>query len=102
MNDNEYYFNLTAASGERILTSEKYESKGQTLKMISAAIRNAPVNKRYKKKVSGLNKPYFILKDAQGVIIGVSEIYSTEAARDNGIVSVKKAAPWASIDDFTM
>ena len=34
-------------------------------------------------------------------VIGTSESYTTEAARENGIKSVMKNAPEASVDDMT-
>ncbi|MEJ2002779.1 MAG: YegP family protein [Maritimibacter sp.] len=43
----------------------------------------------------------FNLKASNGQVIGTSESYSSTSARDNGIESVKKNAPDASLDDQT-
>jgi len=43
----------------------------------------------------------FNLKASNGQVIGTSEPYSREAARENGIASVKSNAPDARIDDQT-
>jgi uncharacterized protein YegP (UPF0339 family) len=43
----------------------------------------------------------FNLKASNGQIIGTSEIYSTEAARESGINAVKQDAPAAPVDDLT-
>lgn len=43
----------------------------------------------------------FNLKATNGQVIGTSESYKAEASRDNGIESVKKNAPGASVDDQT-
>ncbi len=43
----------------------------------------------------------FNLKAGNGEIIGTSEVYTTEAACMNGIESVKKNAPVASVEDQT-
>ena len=39
----------------------------------------------------------FNLKAGNGQIIGTSELYESEASRDNGIESVKKNAPDAEV-----
>lgn len=39
----------------------------------------------------------FNLKAGNGQIIGTSELYESEAARENGIESVKKNAPDAEV-----
>ncbi|MGA9250812.1 MAG: YegP family protein [Roseobacter sp.] len=43
----------------------------------------------------------FNLKASNGQVIGTSEVYSSKAARDNGIASVQKNAPEARLDDQT-
>ena len=45
--------------------------------------------------------PYFNLKAANGQVIGSSEMYSSESARDAGIESVMANAAGASVDDQT-
>lgn len=44
----------------------------------------------------------FNLKAGNGEIIGVSEVYSGEAACRNGIESVRKNAPQANLEDQTV
>ena len=43
----------------------------------------------------------FDLKAGNGQVIATSEVYTTEAACKNGIVSVKKNAPVAAVEDQT-
>ena len=43
----------------------------------------------------------FNLKAGNGQVIGKSEMYSGDAARDNGIRSVMENAPGASVADTT-
>jgi uncharacterized protein YegP (UPF0339 family) len=43
----------------------------------------------------------FNLKAANHEVIGTSETYTTEAAREAGIASVKANAPTATVDDQT-
>ena len=44
----------------------------------------------------------FSLKAGNNEVIGVSEVYTTEAACKNGIESVKKNAPIANLEDQTV
>jgi uncharacterized protein len=44
---------------------------------------------KYERKQSINNKPYFVLKAANGQVIGNSEMYESEAGMENGIESVK-------------
>ncbi len=44
----------------------------------------------------------FVLKAANGEPIGVSEVYSSEAACKNGIKSVQKCAATANVEDQTV
>lgn len=46
-------------------------------------------------------QPYFVLKGGNGEIIGTSQMYSSEAARDQGIVSCKENGPSAVTQDET-
>ena len=46
-------------------------------------------------------KPYFVLKAANGEVIGTSEEYSSVGAMENGIAAVRQAAPMAPTDDRT-
>ncbi len=59
--------------------------------------KNAPDDSKYERKVSTNGKPMFNLKAGNGQVIGTSELYESEAARDNGVESVKKNAPDAEV-----
>jgi uncharacterized protein len=63
--------------------------------------KNALIDGRFEKKVDKAGHPRFNLKAANGEIIGSSEGYNSEAARDHGIESVKANAPEAKVDDET-
>ena len=52
-------------------------------------------------KKSAAGKYHFVLKAANGEIIATSESYTTKAAAQNGIASVKANAASASTDDET-
>ena len=95
----EFQFNLTAPNGYVILTSEGYASKQACMNGIESVKKNATDSSRFDKKISVSNKHYFNLKAANAQIIGTSEMYETETARDNGILTVQKNAPEAVLDD---
>jgi uncharacterized protein YegP (UPF0339 family) len=81
-------FNLKAGNHEVILTSEIYESKDAALNGIASVRKNGTDAASYEKKVSTAGEPFFVLKAANAQVIGKSEMYSSESARDNGIASV--------------
>lgn len=97
--NDQFYFHLKAGNGEIILASEQYKAKPSALNGIESVKKNAPLDERYTKSVDKAGKFRFNLKAANHEIIGVSEGYNTEESRDNGIASVKKNAPEASIVD---
>ena len=99
--DNQFYFRLYAKNGEIILRSEGYVSKSGCQNGISSVKENAPKDERYLRKTAADGQFYFVLTAPSGEIIGVSEMYTTERARNNGIEAVKKTAPDAPIEDTT-
>ena len=56
---------------------------------------------RYGRLVGKDGSPYFTLKAGNGQVVGQSQMYSGEKARDNGIESCKTHAPGAPTDDQT-
>ena len=96
-----FRFNLKAGNGEIILTSESYQSKSAALNGIESCKKSAADDARYDRRIAKNEQPYFVLKAGNGEIIGKSEMYSGNAAMENGIASVKKNGPDAEIDDDT-
>ncbi len=97
----QFHFNLMAANGQIILQSEMYESKASAQNGIASIQKNAADDARYDRLISKSEKPYFVLKAANHQVIGQSQMYESEAGRDNGIESVKKNAPDAEVVDLT-
>lgn len=97
----EFQFDLKATNGQVILTSEGYTTKAACLNGIESVKKNAPLDERYERKEAKNGAPYFNLKAGNHQVIGSSEMYSSVAARDNGIESVKRNAPEAEIVDET-
>lgn len=99
--DQSTYFRLVAANGQTILSSEMYSTKAAALNGVESVKKNAPLDERYERKTNAKGEPMFNLKAANHQVIGTSEGYSSEAARENGIASVKSNAPFAEVDDQT-
>jgi uncharacterized protein len=99
--DGQFVFRLLAGNGQEILRSEAYTTKPACINGINSVKSNAADDNRYERKVSTNGKPYFNLKAGNGQVIGTSELYESEAGRDNGIESVKKNAADAETEDTT-
>jgi uncharacterized protein len=97
----QYYFNLKAGNGEIILTSEMYIARSSAENGIASVKKNASDDARYARKSSTNGKAFFVLRAANNQVIGQSEMYESERARDAGIQSVKNSAPDASTVDST-
>jgi uncharacterized protein len=98
--NSQFYFNLKADNGETILSSEGYTSKAACQNGIASVKTNASTDARYEKKNSADGKFYFVLKAANGEIIGKSETYQNASGRDNGIESVKANAQAAAVTEI--
>jgi uncharacterized protein len=99
--NDQFMFNLKAANGEIILTSEIYKSKDAAINGIESVKTNSPHDEQYERKTSSSSQPYFILKARNHEVIGRSETYSSGGAMEKGIESVKKNGPVATVNDIT-
>ncbi|MBD9479856.1 YegP family protein [Pseudoxanthomonas sp. PXM02] len=97
----QFRFVLKAGNNETILTSELYTTKAGAQGGIQSVKNNSPYDERYERKNASNGSPMFNLKAANGERIGTSETYSTTAAREGGIASVKVNGPTAPVDDQT-
>lgn len=94
-------FNLKAMNGEVILASQLYKAMAGVNRGIASVRKNAELDERYDRKASTKGDPFFTLRAANGLIIGKSEMYKTERARESGITSVKRNATNANVEDST-
>ncbi|MGJ8672444.1 YegP family protein [Rubritalea sp.] len=92
-----YKFNLKAGNHEVILSSQLYSSKASAENGITSCQNNGSDDSKFDRLESKSGQPYFNLKAANGQIIGSSEMYSSEASRDNGIKSVQTNSPSTTI-----
>ncbi len=85
-----FHFRLKAGNGEIIMQSQGYKDKKGAENGIASVAKNGTDEKNFEKKEAANGKFYFVLKAANGQIIGQSQQYKTESGRDNGIASVGK------------
>lgn len=97
----EFRFRLKAANGERILASEGYSSEFGCQNGIASVRTNCAIDSRYDRRQASNGQPYFVLKAANGEIIGRSETYNSNSAMEAGITSVKRDGTTTEIDDLT-
>ena len=95
----EFQFNLKAGNGQVILSSEGYSAKASCLNGVESVRKNSAEDSRFDRKESANGKYFFNLKSSNGQIVGSSQMYESEASRDNGIESVKSNAPDATVED---
>ncbi len=95
----QFSFVLKAGNDQVILRSEQYETKGAAQNGIASVQTNSPQDARYEKKTAADGRPYFNLKAGNHQVIGTSQMYSSETARDDGIASVKANGPSTTIKD---
>ena len=101
-----YKFDLLAANGQIIATSEVYETEAACRKGIQSVCSSAPkarfadlteegkvpTNPRFELFLDKAGAYRFRLRSRNGQVIAVSEDYTTREACENGIESVKKNA----------
>ena len=109
-----YKFDLKAANGQTVATSEPYDTAAACRKGIESVRKNAPkakledltagttatvTNPKFEMYQDKSGQFRFRLKARNGQIIAVSEGYSTRTAGENGLESVRRNAPDAEISE---
>ena len=105
-------FDLMAANGQEIATSEVYETRAACLRGIESVRKNAPkakledqtgedwqvlTNPKFEVYLDRSGEYRFRLKARNGAIIAVSDGYSSKGACLGGIESVRQNAPDSEI-----
>lgn len=86
--NNHFTFVLKAANSEIILRSELYQTKTAAENGIASVRANCGTDTNYELKSSRNGKLFFNLMAANQQIIGTSQMYESERAREVGIASV--------------
>ena len=95
----EFLFNLIAANGQTILTSQRYKQKASAKNGIESVRTNATDDERFERLTAKDDSPYFVLKAANAEVIGTSQMYKSAANMEAGIASVKECSAVAELDD---
>ena len=98
---NQFKFALKAGNHETILKSELYAAKSSAQNGIASVKANSRNDASYERRASKDDRPYFVLKAANGEVIGKSELYSSASAAEKGIASCKANGPHGPIRDET-
>ena len=99
--DAQFHWDLKAANAQTILSSQMYKAKAGAESGIESCRKNSGDELRYTRMTSEKNQPYFVLKSGNGEVIGTSQMYSSEAARDAGVVSCQENGPSGVTQDDT-
>ena len=85
-----HFFNLLAANGEIVLTSQLYASSAGARKGIASVRSNSGATDRYERRQGKSGKSHFVLKSGNHRVIGTSQTYSSKAKMEKGINAVVK------------
>jgi uncharacterized protein YegP (UPF0339 family) len=96
--DKKLYFNLTAANGKTILTSQGYKGKEGCVNGIASVKKNSTNKKHFERKDAKGGQYFFVLKAANSKVIGKSQMYKSNDSSENGIDSIKTNAKLAKVN----
>jgi uncharacterized protein YegP (UPF0339 family) len=88
--DGKVYFHLLAANGEKVLASQGYTSLSSAKAGIASVKTNGVDQAKYLLREASDGSRYFVLTAANGQIIGMSEMYSSQAAANGAIGTVMR------------
>lgn len=108
-----YQFRLKAGNGETIAASEVYNTRAACMKGVESVKSScvgeiedhtvqsitAVKNPKFEVYVDKTEEFRFRLKAKNGKVVATSQGYTTKAACENGVASVKKNAPLADIEE---
>jgi uncharacterized protein len=94
----QFHFYLATAKGEVVLNSERYTTRYNAEGCIESVKMNSTVDQRYDRRLSQHREHYFVLRGGNHEVIGMSEMYESERAMEDGIVAVKRSAAVAGVE----
>jgi uncharacterized protein YegP (UPF0339 family) len=84
-----FHFNLFAKNGQIVLSSESYTSEAAAWNGAFAVQDAASVTTNFAVKAASDGRYYFTLTADNGQIVGMSQMYTSKAAAQDGITSVQ-------------
>jgi hypothetical protein len=85
----QFRFNLVAQNGQTVLSSESYTTAAAAWNGAFAVQDAAATASNFAIKTANDGRFYFTLTADNGQVVGVSQMYTTKAAAQSGITSVK-------------
>ena len=92
-----FRFNVHAANGQVVLSSEQYSSEAAAFNGAFAVQAEGQKAAQYSLKTSTDGRFYFTLAAQNGEIIGVSQTYGSKQAAEGGIASLKTFLPTVTV-----
>jgi uncharacterized protein YegP (UPF0339 family) len=80
-----FRFNVYAANGQIVLTSESYTTEAAALNGAFSVVEVGTSKSKYEIRTSTGGSYYFVVKGANGEIVGTSQMYTTRASADRAI-----------------
>jgi uncharacterized protein YegP (UPF0339 family) len=97
-----YLIVLQTHSGQVVLTSEVHKYKDVALSRISAMRSLARNDKNYVLRTEESGACYFMIRNANGEILGLSDMYPDRESLEKAINLVKGIARGARLEDLTV
>lgn len=86
--DGRFYFHLLAGNGQKVLMSQGYATATAAVGGIGSVNVNGTEAASYELRKAVDGSSYFVLKAANGQIVGISEMYATESNAQRGLNTV--------------
>jgi uncharacterized protein YegP (UPF0339 family) len=87
--DGRYYFHLLAGNGQKVLASQGYASRSSANDGIASVRANSADTSRYFLREASDGSWYFVVIATNGKIIGISEMYVSQANATKGMTTVQ-------------
>lgn len=97
----QFYFNLMLDNGEILLSSELYNAQNSAENGVASVKKNAGDAGRYERQTLDNGRFRYVLKAANGQVVGHSPMYANEADRDSFQKMTEAEAPKAKVADLT-
>jgi hypothetical protein len=86
--DGKYYFHLKANNGQIVLQSQGYTTAASAANGVTSVRTNGVIAARFQVRAAADGQSYFVLKAANGAVIGRSEMYVSASNAQTGINAV--------------
>lgn len=89
-NDGQFYFHLMAANGENVLRSEGYSTLAKAEAGAQSVLANGHDKRNFELRAAQNGDVYFVVKAANGEVIGTSELYASKSNAERGATTVRR------------